>query len=528
VKKVVFTILTAALSYPLLSTAQDITFADSKVKAICVKFWDTNKDGELSQAEAAAVTTLDQEFHKKSEITSFDELSYFTGLTSIDNDEFYGCTSLTSISIPSSVTSIGRNAFYRCYELSQINFPEGLKSIGDNAFESCYALQDIPLPSQLTKLGNYAFYYCSKITNVTIPASVTSIGRNPFRGCYNITRLIVASDNPIYDSRDNSNTIIKTSSNALITGCRTTFIPQSVRSINSYAFEGCLGLKNIILPEGLVTIGESAFSRCTSLESIHIPSTVTSIGYRALSNTPQLASITVEEGNVWYDSRENCNAIIDKTNNSLIAGCKNSTVPEGIVRIGSYAFQQCTGLSSITLPSTLKTISNDAFASSGLTSIDLPEGLETIEEYAFSYCDALKTVTIPSTMKAITWYIFYESNNIIDVTSNIESPWGIFSTTFSNSTYQNATLHVPYGTKELYSTLEGWQEFANIVEGPSPYKLGDVNCDGWVSVTDAMMTVDYILGDEAADFHEDHADVNEDGEINVADVMAIVNIVLLQ
>ena len=273
---------------------------------------------------------------------------------------------------------------------------------------------------------------------------------------------------------------------------------------------------------------ESAFSRCTSLESIHIPSTVTSIGYRALSNTPQLASITVEEGNVWYDSRENCNAIIDKTNNSLIAGCKNSTVPEGIVRIGSYAFQQCTGLSSITLPSTLKTISNDAFASSGLTSIDLPEGLETIEEYAFSYCDALKTVTIPSTMKAITWYIFYESNNIIDVTSNIESPWGIFSTTFSNSTYQNATLHVPYGTKELYSTLEGWQEFANIVEGPSPYKLGDVNCDGWVSVTDAMMTVDYILGDEAADFHEDHADVNEDGEINVADVMAIVNIVLLQ
>ncbi len=527
-KKVVFTILTAALSYPLLSTAQDITFADSKVKAICVKFWDTNKDGELSQAEAAAVTTLDQEFHKKSEITSFDELSYFTGLTSIDNDEFYGCTSLTSISIPSSVTSIGRNAFYRCYELAQINFPEGLKSIGDNAFESCYALQDIPLPSQLTKLGNYAFYYCSKITNVTIPASVTSIGRNPFRGCYNITRLIVASDNPIYDSRDNSNTIIKTSSNALITGCRTTFIPQGVKSINSYAFEGCLGLKNIILPEGLVTIGESAFSRCTSLESIHIPSTVTSIGYRALSNTPQLASITVEEGNVWYDSRENCNAIIDKTNNSLIAGCKNSTVPEGIVRIGSYAFQQCTGLSNITLPTTLKTISNDAFASSGLTSIDLPEGLETMEEYAFSYCDALKTVIIPSTMKAITWYIFYESNNIIDVTSNIESPWGIFSTTFSNSTYQNATLHVPYGTKDLYSTLEGWQEFANIVEGPSPYKLGDVNCDGWVSVTDAMMTVDYILGDEAADFHEDHADVNEDGEINVADVMAIVNIVLLQ
>lgn len=141
----------------------NIQFADATVKAICVENWDTNGDGELSKAEAAAVTSLEKKFNN-TKITSFDELQYFTGLTSIGESEFTWCRALTSITIPDRVETIGLMAFFFC---------EGLKSV--------------TLGNGLTSIGECVFWSCSSLTSFTIPESVTSIGESTFRNCTGLT-----------------------------------------------------------------------------------------------------------------------------------------------------------------------------------------------------------------------------------------------------------------------------------------------------------------------------------------------------
>ena len=152
-----------------------IEFADQHVKALCVQNWDINGDGELSQDEAAAVTSLNSVFKGNSSITSFNELAYFTGLTSIQINEFMNCTKLTSVVIPNSVTSIGDYAFDGCFGLTNITFGESLEIIGNSAFYGCEGLTSLVLPQSLTSVQEKAFEDCSNISSVkclgTIPAS---------------------------------------------------------------------------------------------------------------------------------------------------------------------------------------------------------------------------------------------------------------------------------------------------------------------------------------------------------------------
>ncbi|MBR0273974.1 MAG: leucine-rich repeat protein [Bacteroidaceae bacterium] len=231
-----------------------IPFADSNVKAICVAKWDTNGDGELSEKEAAAVTGLGSIFSKNAGITSFDELRFFTGLTSVGDSEFYRCSCLTSITIPEGVTSIGGYAFKDCSSLTSITIPEGVTSIGRSAFSGC-----------------------SNLTSINIPTSVTSIYDYAFSNLSNLASIVIKEGNVKYDSRENCNAIIETSTNTLIAGCKSTIIPESVTKIGDYAFRGCSGLTSIVLPEGVTTIGNFAFYDCGNLESIAIPNSVTRI-----------------------------------------------------------------------------------------------------------------------------------------------------------------------------------------------------------------------------------------------------------
>ena len=231
-----------------------ISFVDPKVKAICVANWDTNGDGELSYEEAAAVKKLGLSFNNNKEITSFNELQYFTRLTSIVDHEFYGCKGLTSINIPNSVTRIGGDAFEFCETLTSISFGNSLTSIGFGSFT-----------------------HCNSLTSIRIPNSVTNIEIGAFLGCIGLTSIVVEEGNTHYDSRDNCNAIIHTASNTLIAGCQTTIIPNTVKSIAGDAFCDCFNLTSITIPNSVTNIGFYAFNNCQSLTSVVIGNSVARI-----------------------------------------------------------------------------------------------------------------------------------------------------------------------------------------------------------------------------------------------------------
>lgn len=175
-------LLTALMlcALPANAASSLISFADPEVERICVAQWDTDGDGRLSQAEAAAVTSVSNVFQSNKTITSFDELRFFTGLTAIDEFSFYSCTNLVSVKLPAGVTVIGENAFGEDENLKEVLLPNGVRTIAKMAFFRCRNLAKVTLPNGLTTIGESAFFYCDNLQSVTIPASVISIGESAF------------------------------------------------------------------------------------------------------------------------------------------------------------------------------------------------------------------------------------------------------------------------------------------------------------------------------------------------------------
>lgn len=282
-----------------------ITFADEKTKALCVQNWDDNGDGELSEREAAVVTTLGRVF-KNSDITSFNELKYFTGLSFLAHNAFTYCKSLESLCIPANVADIGESVFSGCSKLSSLTVDKDnkyfcvedgilysadlsklvvclpyktgaltvnskVRVLGDNAFYNCSGLTAITMPAQLQYINLAVFVGCSSLTTLNIPASVVSVGYGSFTGCTNLASITVDAANENYTSVDG----------VLYTKDMTTLLAYPNKAGTVFK-----------VPLGTTTVEAYAFC-LTSVQEVDLPASVTRMCTNAMSYCDQLTKLTV-------------------------------------------------------------------------------------------------------------------------------------------------------------------------------------------------------------------------------------------
>ena len=190
-----------------------------------------------------------------------------------------------------------------------------------------------------------------------------------------------------------------------------------VTSIGYEAFVRCTGLTSVTIPSSVISIDKYAFYGCTGLTSLSIPSSVTSIGGCAFVSCTGLTSITVAGGNPTYDSRNNCNAIIESESNTLILGCKETTIPLSVTSIGYDAFEYCTEMTYVTIPSSVISIGSHAFSyCTGLTSVTISEGVHSVGIGAFQDCTGLTSLSIPSSVTSIDQAAFAGCSGLTSVT----------------------------------------------------------------------------------------------------------------
>ncbi|MBR4738704.1 MAG: leucine-rich repeat domain-containing protein [Bacteroidales bacterium] len=331
-------------------------------------------------------------------------------VTAIGHYAFHGCTGITSVTIGNSVTEIGGSAFSECTSLTTVSIGNSVTSIGSYAFQNCPGLTSVNIGNSVASIGEYAFSGCNSLTSIDISNSVTKIGAGAFYGCSGLTSITIPADSiGDYAFQD-------------CVGINSVTFDNSSFFIGNGVFKGCSGLTSITIGNSVNTIGNYVFQDCTGLTSVTIGNSVTSIGASVFVGCTGLTSIVVSNGNSHYDSRNNCNAIIETSNNTLIAGCQNTMIPNTVAGIGAYAFNGCTGLTSVNIPNSVVSISNYAFYNcTGLTSVTLGNSVTGIYIYAFSGCSSLTSVTIPRSVTVIGDYAFRGCRGLTSVVFNADS-----------------------------------------------------------------------------------------------------------
>lgn len=435
---------------------------------MCIRDFEIIRGGLLGAVLMLSVEAKCQQiYEERFDVDTFSNSIYYKPYTKQFDSNFF---------LPDSIFAYGQKMPVKCIDLG--------------AFTGRKEIQSIRLPEHLEEIGFEAFANCTNLRSLYLPSEVRVIDNSSFVNV-NLLKVEVATENKHFDSRDNCNAIINSLTNTIVVGTASSIIPRSVTAIgenafsgrtmlkniqlssaiekiDDYAFRGCTSLNNvkidnsdgvrtsglrkigalafagckeleeIVLPPTLKTISTGAFYGCKKLRSIVIPSSVDSIGGSLFDNCHDLESIVVESGNSNYDSRNNCNAIIESKSNKLIAGCKNSKVPKSVRIIGRGAFAGQDGIKHMVLPDGIVEIEEGAFnACKNLESIVLPESIRELGDY-FGGCNKLKRIIVHS--KTPPNHAFDQSMD-----------------------YQNITLCVPKGYVKRYRE-SGWDMFKNICE----------------------------------------------------------------
>ena len=386
------------------------------------------------------------------------------GVTTIREDAFYGCYSLTSITIPDSVTSIGYRAFEFCSSLTSITIPDSVTTIREDAFSGCDSLtiycETVYKPSGWDSYWNGDSYWN---TNYPVIWDYNNNDKDKDGYAYAVV------DGIRYSLKDGVATVVRQPINIAVANIpeKVTYKESeyNVTSIGSQAFYGCYSLTSITIPDSVTSIGDRAFEFCRSLTSITIPDSVTSIGDRAFSGCDSLTIYceTANKPSGWYSYWNtdypviwDCNnndkdedgyayAVVDGIRYSLKDGIATvvgqpinitiANIPEkvtykkseyNVTSIGNLAFEFCRSLTSVTIPDSVTSISWCAFSyCSSLTSIIIPEGVTSIGDRAFSGCSSLTSIIIPEGVTSIGEYAFdnCDSLTIYCETANKPSGW---------------------------------------------------------------------------------------------------------
>lgn len=388
-------------------------------------------------------------------------------------------------------------------------------AVGESAFGCNDELLSVVMPNSIVSIGQFAFSACLKLKSLTIPRNVNEIGDFAFTLMPSLEHLVVDESNNTFDSREGCNAIIRTRTNTLCVGCKKTVIPDgveviarnaftacsaepgdlepfeidipgSVEVIDAYAFNGCGSLVAVKFSEGLKRIDRWAFLG-TSIESIEIPASVTVIN-EAFLGCSSLKEIKVKKGNRDYDSRKGCNAIIESATGTLLQGCENTTVPDGVKVISSSAFYrskikkiklpssleiiergafaECKELKKLVIPGSVKIIELEILCGSGIEELIVENGVEIIPEYAFFECRKLRYVSLPASLKEFgcDGAVFVDCPELVRVDVDKDNEYY----------YSNGQVLVDKRTKTI---IDGWgMENCNAADFPKellPTRIGD-------------------------------------------------------